>query len=122
MATDPQELTTLAGCFNSLNPDQLFAIQTYLLAIMAGTSTDPAVLLAAASCFSCLNSNQLAAIQTYLLTQITGGGGGGGSTEVYALAGSSSPAAVPTAGGIAYNADGSVWVYSAGSWVLTLSA
>lgn len=69
--TTPAELMTLAKCWlASATPEQRSAIQTYLLAVIAGGSTDPATLLAQAKCFVGLPDKTQQAIQTYLLCQI----------------------------------------------------
>ena len=52
----------------------------------------------------------------------SGGGGGGGSTEVWKLAGSSTPSATPASGGVAYNAAGDVWVYTSAGWTKVIAA
>jgi len=55
------------------NEEQRQAIQTYLLAVMAGGSTDPFVLLSDAKCFLCLSREQQVAVQSYLLCQVANG-------------------------------------------------
>jgi hypothetical protein len=47
----------------------MLAIQTYLLAVIAGGSTDPGVLAAQAKAFQGLNGRQLE-VQSFLLCQI----------------------------------------------------
>lgn len=60
-----------AACFEAqLSEAQRGAIQTYLLAIIAGGSTDPQTLLTAASAFQNLSGVQLAQINAYLLCAI----------------------------------------------------
>lgn len=116
VSCEPQDLITAAGCLNTLPPGMLSPVQTYLLAVMAGTSTDPAVLLPLASCFTCLNPNQLAAINTYLLCQIANGGGGGGASGI-TCSPSSDPSGAPAGGcGIWVRLDlGQMWVYNSGT-------
>ena len=89
----PQALTTAAGCFNALIPNQLAPLNTYLLAqiwLAADPMADisvPAV-MAGAKCFAALTPNQQFAMQTYLLCQIAvGGGGGGGTPQVFSGSG-----------------------------------
>jgi len=62
-------LATAAKQFESLSEAQSVAVQTYLLAVIAGGSTNPATLLAAAKCF-CLGERELMQIQDYLLCTI----------------------------------------------------
>lgn len=67
---DPQALVTAAEQFQCCIPDGMqMAVQTYLLAVIAGGSLDPQVLARAAECFKCLDGMQ-AEVQTYLLCQI----------------------------------------------------
>lgn len=68
----PNVLLENAKCFKKcLNHDDREAVNTYLLAVIAGGSTDPQVLLQQARCFTgCLTIPQLKAIQVYLLCQI----------------------------------------------------
>lgn len=74
MAVDctPSALAADAKCFVCLTTQQAQAVQTYLLAVIAGVSTDPAVLMENAKCFVCLTSQQRDAIKTYLLCVISG--------------------------------------------------
>lgn len=64
------DLAEAAKCFTCLSPADHAAIQTYLLATIAGGSTDPATLLAAAKCFTCVPDSELKRIQVYLLCAI----------------------------------------------------
>ena len=72
-STDPSVLENNARCFSSCIPigDQL-AVQTYLLAVIAGVSTmNPSDLANAARCFSsCIPPGDQLAVQNYLLTQL----------------------------------------------------
>lgn len=61
-----------APCFVCPTSQQSEAIQTYLLAVIAGVSLDPDVLMENAKCFVCLTSQQRDAIKTYLLCVISG--------------------------------------------------
>ena len=71
LSCTPQELSEAAAGFQSLSPQQLIAIQTYLLAVKVGGYTDPQTLLDDAKCFlSCLTVPQLKAIQARLLCQL----------------------------------------------------
>ena len=63
-------LATAAKCFTCLSPADQAAVQTYLLAVIAGGSTDPATLLASAKCFTCVPDSELKRIQVYLLCAI----------------------------------------------------
>ena len=69
MTCTAQSLTNAAKSFESLSERESLAVQTYLLAVIAGGSTDPATLLASAKCF-CLDRKKLMQIQDYLLCQI----------------------------------------------------
>lgn len=72
-STDPSTLANAARCFSCTIPmgDQL-AVQTYLLAVIAGVSTtDPSTLANNARCFSsCIPDSMQLAVQNYLLTQL----------------------------------------------------
>jgi len=116
VSCDPQSLSTAAGPLMSVPTGMNAALQTYLLAVMAGTSTDPLVLMPLASCFTCLSTQQLAAINTYLLCQIANGGGGGAGGGITCSA-ASDPSGVPTGNcGIWVNlSTGGLWVYNAGA-------
>jgi len=65
-------LASNSNCFSYLDQHQQAAIQTYLLAMIAGGSTDPETLAVQAKCFECLSEKELAQIQAYLLCQIVG--------------------------------------------------
>ena len=67
---DPSTLANDARCFQSCIPNEMQqAIQTYLLAVIAGESLDPDTLLEKAKCFKCLDGMQ-AEVQSYLLCAI----------------------------------------------------
>ena len=67
----PQSLSDASACFEmQLTDAGRTAIQTYLLAVLAGGSTDPQALLTAATQFGNLSVPQLLQIQAYLLCQI----------------------------------------------------
>ncbi len=70
ISCDPNDLAGLAKCFNCESPVTLQQIDTYLLALIAGTSTDPNTLALAAKCFDCLPPATLQQVQVYLLCQI----------------------------------------------------
>jgi hypothetical protein len=65
----PEDLAAAAKCFSCLDTQSMLAIQTYLLAVIAGGSTDPGVLAAQAKAFQGLNGRQLE-VQSFLLCQI----------------------------------------------------
>lgn len=70
-ALDPNTLAVDATCFNCLPPGKQLAVETYLLAVIAGADTSEAGVNAlgeAARCFSCLPPGNQIAIQNYLLT------------------------------------------------------
>lgn len=71
MACEPDSLAESAKCFECLGDDAQAAVQTYLLAQIAGGSTDPGTLLEQAKDFLGLNEQQSQAVQTYLLCQIS---------------------------------------------------
>jgi hypothetical protein len=115
---DAPTLTSEAACIDRCIPKGMaMAVQILLLQELAGNTMTPSELTAAAACYDrCIPKGQQPAVITYLLDQINGGGGTG-SQEVFALPGSTSPVAVPASGnGVAYNQDGTVWVFSGGSW------
>ena len=67
----PSDLSAEASCFEcQLSEVQRSAINTYLLALLAGGSTDPQTLLNSATAFQNLSPLQLAQIQAYLLCAI----------------------------------------------------
>jgi len=69
---DPSSLADAAKCFDSCIPpgDQL-AVQTYLLAVIAGVALDPSALANAARCFQqCIPKGEQLAVQNYLLCLI----------------------------------------------------
>jgi hypothetical protein len=71
MATTSETVAN-AKCFVCLTHRQHLAIQTYLLAILAGTSTSPATLSRLAGCVSCIPKSRLLALQAYLLAVAQG--------------------------------------------------
>jgi hypothetical protein len=70
ISCEPHDLTEASKCFMCLSPEEREAINTYLLAVIAGGSTDPQTLSTDAKCFQCFPVNQLRQIQAYLLCQI----------------------------------------------------
>lgn len=70
ISCEPTDLVTLAACFECLTSQQLDAIKTYLLAVIAGGSLDPATLLAAAKCFECIDAETLSNLENWLVCQI----------------------------------------------------
>lgn len=64
------DLETGAASLGGTSERDLLAMQTYLLAVMAGVSLDPDVLLANAKDFQECSAEDLAAISAYLLCQI----------------------------------------------------
>lgn len=115
---DAPTLTSEAACIDRCIPKGMaMAVQILLLQELAGNTMNPSELTAAAACYDrCIPKGQQPAVIIYLLDQINGGGGAG-SQEVFALSGSDVPVAVPASGnGMAYNEDGSVWIYSGGAW------
>lgn len=71
VSCDPKDLMQAAACFDScIPPGEQAAVQTYLLAVIAGGSLDPKELMAQAKCFKCIPQGMLAEIQAYLLCQI----------------------------------------------------
>jgi hypothetical protein len=77
ISCSPSDLALAAKQFRGLPPEVRQAIDTYLLAVIAGGSTDPKVLARQAECF-CLPPNVTRNVQAYLLCQAVNGGGGGG--------------------------------------------
>jgi hypothetical protein len=60
-----------AACFDAaLTETQRSAVQTYLLAVIAGGSLDPETLLASAKCFVPMTQEQRESIQAFLLCAI----------------------------------------------------
>lgn len=70
ISCDTNDLASVAKCFTCLSPVTQQQVQTYLLALIAGTSTDPDTLADAAKCFDCLSPATLQQVQVYLLCQI----------------------------------------------------
>ena len=69
VSCNPQTLATQAKAFAGLEPMQREAVQTYLLALIAGGSTDPKVLAKAAAIYDGIPFGLLKRVQTYLLCQ-----------------------------------------------------
>lgn len=69
MTCDAQSILDAGKCFDCIPSGLLPAVQTYLLAVIAGGSLDPKVLMAQAAAFQALDGFQ-AEVQTYLLCQI----------------------------------------------------
>ncbi len=74
-STDPSVLAAQAICFNQcIPPGHQTAVQTYLLAVLAGFDTSQAgasALAAQAVCFvQCVPPGEQLAVQNYLLTQL----------------------------------------------------
>ncbi len=69
---DPSSLANAATCFDSCIPaGAQLAVQTYLLALIAGGSMDPSTLANNARCFlDCIPQGEQLAVQNYLLCQI----------------------------------------------------
>ncbi len=69
---DPKQLAAEAKCFlECTTPGMRAAINTMLLARIAGGSTDPKVLANEARCFlECIPPGMQKAVQAYLLCQI----------------------------------------------------
>lgn len=67
---DPNDLAEAARCFECLTEQQRSAIQTFLLAVIAGGSVDPNVLGVEAAAFTGLTEQQRQAIDNFLLCQI----------------------------------------------------
>ncbi len=75
ISTDPQTLAAAANCFNCIIPvGEQLAVQTYILAVIAGLPTDQAgvqALVNAARCFSCtIPPGDQLAVQNYILAQL----------------------------------------------------
>lgn len=66
---DPESLAAAAKCFQCLNEVSREAVNTYLLAVIAGGSTDPETLAQQAAAFQGLQGRHLQ-VQDYLLCQI----------------------------------------------------
>lgn len=95
MTCDAQTLSTNARCFDCIPPGRQLAVQTLLLARIAGVSTDPNTLSALATCMRCLDG-MAAAVQIYLL-QILAAGSSGSAARLF-----QSP-------------DGTIWALSIGN-------
>lgn len=70
MACDPKTLAADAAPFAVYSEGEHMAVQTYLLAVLAGGSTDPATLVAAAKGFAALDAATLQQVQASLLCSI----------------------------------------------------
>jgi hypothetical protein len=71
VSCDPNDLMRAAACFDKcIPPGMQSAVQTYLLAVIAGGSLDPQVLMDAAKCFKCIPPGELAGVQAMLLCNI----------------------------------------------------
>lgn len=71
MSCEASSLVQASRCFGCIPPGMQAAVQSYLLASIAGGSMDPATLLREAACnASCLPPNLLPEIKTSLLCQI----------------------------------------------------
>jgi len=74
-STDPSVLANTANCFAcTIPPGDQLAVQTYLLAVIAGVDTSAAgvqALVNSANCFACtIPPGMQLAVQNYLLTQL----------------------------------------------------
>lgn len=71
ISCDPNDLAQAAACFDKCIPpgDQL-AVQTYLLAVIAGESIDPNALMQKAACMKCIPKGMQLEVMLYLLCQI----------------------------------------------------
>lgn len=69
LSCSPDDLVVAATPFQGIPEGMMPAVQTYLLAVLAGVSLDPDVLSANATAFRKLDGQQ-AAVQAYLLCQI----------------------------------------------------
>jgi hypothetical protein len=69
ISCEPSDLAEAAKCF-CLSDHTQTAVQTYLLAVIAGGSLDPNVLQEDAKAFRGLSTEKLLDIQAYLLCQI----------------------------------------------------
>jgi hypothetical protein len=70
VSCNPNDLAAAAKCYtNCMSTEQMLAVQTYLLAVIAGGSTDPNVLVQQAKAFQGLRGRQLE-VQSYILCQI----------------------------------------------------
>ncbi len=74
VSTDPKTLAFNARCFMCLPSGDQLAVQTYLLATLAGLDTSTPAAIAAiykAACgFTCVPHGDMLAIQNYLLAQL----------------------------------------------------
>lgn len=114
MALTPQQLADASPCYACIPKGMRDAVMIYLLAQLA-EMTDPQALINAARCYDCIPVGLRGAVTIYLQDAILAGGGSGGSQQVWSLFGSETPAGnaiVPTDSGVAYNEDGTVWVWN----------
>ena len=70
VSCESNSLLTGAACFGCLDSEQSIAVQTYLLAVLAGGSLDPQALLEQAVLYLDLTPDQRQSIQVSLLCQI----------------------------------------------------
>lgn len=70
VACDPQSLIDAATCFGCIPIGMQMAVQTMLIAQIAGDTRTPQELADAARCFfNCINPGEQLAVQNYLLCQ-----------------------------------------------------
>lgn len=67
---DPNALQQAAACFKCIPPGLQGAVQTYLLAVIAGGSLDPNTLMQQAAQFQQIPKGMLGEIQVMLLCSI----------------------------------------------------
>jgi len=65
----PSDVAKAAKCF-CLSPAEKDAVDTYLLAVIAGGSTDPKTLASASKAFQGIPEGTIKAVQVYLLCHI----------------------------------------------------
>lgn len=68
--SDPNALLDAANCFRCIPPGEQAAVQTYLLAVIAGGSLDPNELMQQAKCFKCIPTGMLPEVMAMLLCNI----------------------------------------------------
>lgn len=69
ISCEPSELSALSKCFACMTQDEIEAVKTYLLAVLAGRSLDPVTLLNEARCFQCIDKETALNLHNYLLCQ-----------------------------------------------------
>lgn len=69
LSCEPSDLVAAAKCFDCIPKEMQMALQTYLLAVIAGGSLDPKTLMEQAKCFQFPDHIQQQ-IQTMLLCEI----------------------------------------------------